>query len=882
MSIQRSGIYYVSFTLPLTSSHERLIKTAIVINNDFTLGSTLQALTITKQAYENVSLSAAGFIKLSEFDTLSINLFASIPNNINNPLLWLKGVFSICRIESEGAIPAVIASMHQDVALEVNQTYELDKWRQTKYGQFQTTGGFKLARPFMQTVCDAVYLIAANIVLKTSSKRGHVVVSLLEDSGEEISKATGSIENNGYGTFNIYQIVRLRKGVKLRLKVKASENEFTVTQESTWSAALINMLSKYSSGMRTVLLSSQNISGSTAASIKHWPTTFHNNTEFKLLATLPLVDDSTYFSPPVLNTYLITAQVIILCSSLPASDLSVSITSTASSQIYPLVSHKIPENTPCNEVFTVSLTTSVDLKEKLEPVAITLQGNLTVPITLDSGTHFAISQLSSSYPGMLGRLKASEDKDNTAWTEINHYQTNGAKGSFDFQNMMNSTSGRYRVTSNGLYLVSSNLVTSGIDEGVEATISIDGTISVNNGMYTYDGQPTPTATVLVAGLVDLTIGKEISVQLKTSTDSDWKLYQTSGLSVAFIGRRTHCFRGAVQNSIPGKIGWTKLKNWNLLMKCGNGGPMDSATGTFTVPDNGFYYTTATILLEDADSNEQSSTFTAAVKINNSIAAGLVGIRSYEKLPIKSRRRKYTLFISGTFKALKGDLVTLEVESTKDGNFHIVDGSGWSLVMISSLNDKTLAGFTLKMRNQGLTTFGDSSLANQWFEVNGWSTSVTSSNIPIPGAFLTPSTILFENGGKINVLSTGLYLFSTNIEINYDTTDAPVFMLAIYINDERQDNGLAFRHNRRWIRFTLHFTGVMYLTTGQTVSLKLSSSSTFSAVTLTKSSGISIIKLPIGGQYPAMSLAIKVCKRRWLISTYTKSVTVFLGVNAQIR
>ncbi|XP_065053803.1 uncharacterized protein LOC135682724 [Rhopilema esculentum] len=250
-----------------------------------------------------------------------------------------------------------------------------------------------------------------------------------------------------------------------------------------------------------------------------------------------------------------------------------------------------------------------------------------------------------------------------------------------------------------------------------------------------------------------------------------------------------------------------------------------------------------IILQDADQVESSSKYKIAIRINGIPVSGL----SASRVPMITppRRRYYPLFLSGSFKATKGDVISLATYSAVDSSYAILVSSSWSMFLVAEDGNSDQVGFAgPKKSTQNMF----STEASSWFDVNNWQPS--SSNL---GSFYTPSKINFDDSNMAIIKTTGFYLISANVEIQHSSEAPPVMKIALFIQNELQQNGITYENIRGWNSFSMHFNGVAFLIEGDTVSLKITSTSNFDGLVINQESGFSITRLPVAELFPAASL-----------------------------
>eukprot|EP00794_Sanderia_malayensis_P003190 gene3190-3661_t len=842
-TINKPGIYYVSYNLRLSAISGAKYRAAVVIDNDVTNG---QSMTCRAEASgESFDVSGNGFIKLTEFNKISIMLEVIHTGNITTTVTTDSSI-SFSLITTAGVIPSFSFSMQTDVTVKPRLLTGLDNWSEEQSGEFHTSVGFVTGRPFIQVIFEGIYLVSANLILETKMQKASLRVQI-KINDMILRQIHETLGNTTVKTININQVMYLKKADSISLQLKTEDNDIEVKRQSSWSASLINQISKHTIGFHSIMRSSAIVNTiNSYHSIPNWPTAFDSKTEFKSPTVFTnLVNNNRDFNPSNRGIFIATANIILSCTSLIGKQVTISIYSQAAS--FSITSRIITgsNRVGCSNTktsVTVSLSSALDLL-KIQSISVSVKTNVS-SVTILPGSNFAVCQLMIFYPGMLGRLTATASYSTVGWQTLRGWKTNEIKGGYDFLSSLNATTGQYRVPIDGIYLVSTNIVVNDLSQ-VEALVSTGGKIDIANGMYIKIGNPTPVMTLNIAGIIELQRNDELSVMLNSPSDTDWSVKENSGFSIAYVGRNSHCFRAYLPVSIKvSSNGWIGTSNWHAQLVYGSA--FTPASGKFKIPVSGVYYTTASLILENADSEVQNSYFQMAIKVNGEVVNSLKAHRSGPKRT-PSRRRYYPLFISGSYRAARGDIVTLDVYSNYVTSYSILDNSGWSMLLVADDSNTDQVGFNVP--RSGIKNFF-AAYGGQWYTINSWQPYIQAK-----GAFYTSSKLNFDDGAQATIRSTGFYAISANIKLFCENSQS-AFSLALFIEDELQQNGLMYENQREWTTFTMHFSGVAFLTEDQTVKLKISSAANFIGSAIKVDSGFSIVKLQLAEPFPGASVIVK--------------------------
>ena len=833
------GVYYISYSLHLKTTSQSNIIGGLVIDSDLKSGLALQSYGNANVA--SSSLAAAGFIRLTSFNNISVALKA-IDGQSNAVELLPGSSFSVASITTAGMVPAFSFSLTQNLTFVNNNTGLVTGWSEDKKGEFHVSTGFVNSKNFVQVICDGIYLFSANIVIKGPLNSKAILTFTVNLA--TLHEIKLDFQNQTTLSVNIHQIMSSYKADIVKISITSFDSKIEILKESSFSASLINKISQHTTGFASFLRFNFTIPGNNVhLPITGWPTDFNGVAEFKspnLFAQL--VNNKQDFNPPQRGIYLITTNLVVQCDVVTCTDVTVSIYSPASKFV--LASRTITRIFGPNQSAYISVTSAADITST-SSFAVAVKSK-TGKVFVMPGSSFAVCQLPIYYPGMLARLtKPISFSVIKNWQTVTGWKTSQIKGDYDFFGNMNETSGKYEIPLDGIYLLSANVIIVDMEQA-EAFITVGKTFDLTKGFFTSTGNPQAVTTLNFGGLMNLKRGDQVYLTIKSDSDSDWSVKENSGFSVAYIGQSSHALLASVKDQILVRsTGWTKISS--LQAEINNGGSFQTNSGQFVVPVSGIYHVMVNIILQDADQVESSSKYKIAIRINDIPVSGLSASRVPTSVP--PRRRYYPLFLSGSFKATKGDVISLATYSAVDSSYAILVSSSWSMFLVTEDGNSDQVGFAgPKKSNQNMF----STEASSWFDVNNWQPS--SSNL---GSFYTPSKINFDDSNKAIIKTTGFYLISANVEIQHSSEAPPVMKIALFIQNELQQNGITYENIRGWNSFSMHFNGAAFLIEGDTVSLKITSTSNFDGLVINKESGFSITRLPVAELFPAASLTAMV-------------------------
>ena len=833
-SINKPGAYYLSYNLILKTDAKEKFVGAVILEKDVLSGAVLKSIGDSNAT--TLELTGAGVIRLTAFNSISVGVHFNKTNSISSTASIQPGsTFTVTLVTTAGAVPGFSFTLERDFIVEASRMKELSDWSTRMKGAFHISVGFLPARSYVQAICDGIYMFSVNLILKGTN--GAASVFKLFVNQYVLREIEITFEGSKIQMLNIQKVMNLYKSDIVKLSISARKNDIQILTESTYSMILVNKVSQHTTGFSTRLKSNFSVvTANKKETISGWPTDYNDVTEFKSPSTFSQLVNKKDFSAPNRGIYLITVNLRIKWESVAGTALNVSIYSQPA--LFTLVQRTISHHGHSNQT-GISLSTAAEL-ERTDAVSVTIELQQGKALVLP-GSSFSAIQLPIYYPGMLSRLTSGHKFSTTGWTFITNWKTDQIEGGYDFLNSVNFVSGAYRIPNEGLYLVSANIIVTD-SEVVEALVSINKDLNVENGIFTKVGNPATSMTINVEGVMQLKKSDQVYIAVNSPSDTDWSIKGNTGLSVAYIGKSSHAFRAQTTATTKvSKIGWTNITNWQTKLQVGSSFIMSS--GKFITPVSGVYHLAANVILGNADSSLFGSQYGLAVLVNGVRSKGLNAHKSGpETTP--SLRRYYPLCLSGSFRIKKGDVVTLAVYTSNDNDYNILELSSWSLLLLTENTDTSQIGFSMS-KNVQQNFIGTES--NTWSAIDNWKTVANA-----VGSFYTPSMIHFDDGKSVTIQMTGFYLISANIYIQSEKLPS-VMKLALFIERELQQNGITYENNLKWKAFTMHFSGVAFLMQGDTIQLMISCSSKFDGLMILKDSGFSMVMLPIAERFPGFSL-----------------------------
>ncbi|MCB9642932.1 MAG: hypothetical protein H6728_07630 [Myxococcales bacterium] len=310
--------------------------------------------------------------------------------------------------------------------------------------------------------------------------------------------------------------------------------------------------------------------------------------------------------------------------------------------------------------------------------------------TLKSGFH---ADLSTNLP-----IKAK------GWTQVKGWRTAGTAGLFQVGNAFDGTNGEFTAPADGYYHFDTQVrldETSvlGITHYLRLLLVIDGAKDINNGMHTFMGIPrSQYLTLNVSATVALKKGQKVTLWVYSHEDNDYVIQSESGFSGYFIGPELPY--GAHASLLADKSfttrGWGKVTGWRTSGVDGlfaNSSALNSTTGNFVAPVDGYYALSAQIRFNVSNLNSTSTFSRCYILINDNkdLNNGLGSIFNNQY------RNEFSLSAGGTVYLQKGHTASVWIYSDLTNNFAALQESGFSVHFIGP-KLSTSRGFALATDN----------------------------------------------------------------------------------------------------------------------------------------------------------------------------------------
>ena len=235
--IPHSGIYLAYVTVTLTGANiEGRFKAKLLVNDKVNSSHSGMSSSTLGGPLGPKSLSFKGAILLQASDYVSVHVYSELDTD------WsISGqsetTLSLQYIEALGVAPGFSA------IIERTTNYNSSGWNSLKYwhyegepGLFKSMTGFSKHIGEFAAICDGIYIITANIHIKTDATN-HFDLGIAVDSivnGSIIRKPAFK-----EFTLSISVSISLRKGQLVSLKINSQGSAFTLGTESAFTATRI-------------------------------------------------------------------------------------------------------------------------------------------------------------------------------------------------------------------------------------------------------------------------------------------------------------------------------------------------------------------------------------------------------------------------------------------------------------------------------------------------------------------------------------------------------------------------------------------------------------------------------------------------------------------
>ena len=281
-------------------------------------------------------------------------------------------------------------------------------------------------------------------------------------------------------------------------------------------------------------------------------------------------------------------------------------------------------------------------------------------------------------------MKEGDASSSSSCGEIGRWRTVVPTFNSIFQSsaQFNSTSGRFKATEDGLYLVTGNILIrhSGSSE-INMSILLDGQSS-KTAFKTFQPKPSNSprsdfiSTLTLVGTVRLIDEQYLSIfiEAECQSSSSWNVLDNSSFSVVLVSRwESDYAAGFLANTTSfgnGHSTFRKVHYWHVWMFSKNFEV--TAFRPVEVKSSGLYFLQSVLILNDINGN---ATFHSGVCIDNEIAFnGIMASKVSEGL-----KGEFVISAFGVLYLRKGQKVYLCTRSENNAHFQNMQGSSFSMV-----------------------------------------------------------------------------------------------------------------------------------------------------------------------------------------------------------
>ncbi|XP_047136398.1 uncharacterized protein LOC100212257 isoform X2 [Hydra vulgaris] len=779
VTIQTSGIYYVSFHLILEDIQDSLTA-AISINNKYDNFPIVSALRVN----DINTVGAAGFLKLTASDTICLLAYST------KSYIVSKNTALIIRYHGDPlSASGFLFSLPEYLLNSQTTTMLLGPWVEEIYGHFYSTLSFRPGQYEFTIPLSGSYMITLNLILTILQFDYDIKLDVYASDTLIFSMSIEEIPFST-ATVNLNEIIHLNVGDVLRIELTTNGARINLRDLSSWSVLLMNQLDNVNNGFHRsldknlLLLDTKNYQ-----TIGNW--VIQNNTLYFSQFLSSTIENGKSFNTKSVGMFYVTTDLSFSLFLNISQYGSFSIAFFQEPNVIFSEKRVIPKsqgkltNVIYGQNYRVSLAGVYKLS-KVTPISIAIKGENITKFVINKESTFAVIETSSSYPGFHAALDSSMHVANRDRNKLDGWTTlcgSGFEGLYDFTNGLSSWKDKYTVSEDGLYLAVANVVVSDVDDGF-----IYGFIKQLNTdpdiIIAKTFTPSSKTAVTFGGFFLLKRTETVFVELKTDTDEDWKVL-SSGFSVAYLGLSPIYFLSGLNDNFFVNSKNVIVDNWkdttyNLL-----------TNGVFVAPYDGVYFTVANIILDVKNGFSENKVY---ISLNRQEIKGIFSKKRTTTAIIVS------LFLSGSFYASKSSVIALAIQTDIIGT-KISVGSTWGVVLVSTSNQ---ASGALGVLNSD--TYFDQQ--NEWQNAGNWMYKDNQYN---NGQYLRSNTLSFDDPTYIEVLEAGIYLISANIEVFYTIPNPQLYKISINLNDDlNKETGLSLWQTSVWPKQTLNLCGALYL------------------------------------------------------------------------
>ena len=673
---------------------------------------------------------------------------------------------------------------------------------------------------------SGVYIVACNVRIDgiswTVSDEIQVRIALdgKNDTNNGLAATFGSPAPNQTFSVIVNGAVHLKKGQTLQVALHSQTNTtFVVKHESGFSA-------RYLAALPTVLGVFWKLSATSAAQKIGWYELNGYRTLFNQQVGTGMYPQDGRYTAPCNGVYYVAANIRIdgaggqYFRTLIAINQRLDVSNGL---------HTINSNLKSTS-FTMSVSGTVYL-DKGANISVFIYSHQDTSWQVSNHSSLSIAYLSpqaASIPGVHADLLADTLANSTrTWVTIKYWRVTGAPGLYQSGSEFNPTTGVFTTSTSGFYHISAQICLEGAGSGsFRLGISVNGSISVDNGLHAIRGSPPGNYyTLCVAGVVPLNAGTRIAIVIYSDFDLSGRIRHESGLSVHLMERISPGFHAYVLAATHlSYAGWLQVPHWKTIPGTSDGlfqtgSNFVPRTGIYTVLSPGIYYVATNVGLDRIT----SGTANLVVSVNNELSHNN-GLRATETfLPQSSQ--SLSLHTSGFVRLDAGDKVAIHVQSTSDSTWILNSESGFSLAYIGApLSIPAFMATPIQSIQYARTG---------WFELTGpWRTSGVNSLFNSGGRAFNPQT------GRFTAPIFATYWVCANVWFSGLSDTGSSLLLAIGVNGQYSlSNSFSAKRSAPASTgaFTLSVSGALQLQTGDYVSVWVGSDKDTSWTVLGQSS-----------------------------------------------
>ncbi|XP_048580321.1 uncharacterized protein LOC116612238 isoform X2 [Nematostella vectensis] len=774
--IKNTGVYYVSTSMAFINSGRAAIAALIAVDGVANQGNGLYA--IHDHPSENFTINIAGAVNLKKGQNVSVFVKCAKSSAWG---LDKRSAFSVIYIGKSFAVPSFHAVFGKRATITTNSQLEIDGWSVDSGGAalaFQNGAGWTPERgSFFASVAGIYHVSCTLIVSNIADEYGSSIEITIGVTTRK--STTNGIQNTrsvygtgarfGASTFTLTASGLVRLGVGDYVVIRAHSSKDTnwnVLPESGFSVFLVSpSTSSYDVAgflSRKASNTIKNVAANTWEKVTGWSTNsdFTNGLflehAFCFLFESLLGDVTIYKS----GVYLFSANLI--ATNTPFSfEAALRVTSVGgSTDIVSLFSaEKIPGS---RDSYTLQFMGALYLT-KGDKVHVAVRSGTSNQYTIHEGSGFSMTRIifPEEKPGFYATITNFTAANVSDWTIIPQWTSTGAKGLFTSSDGFNPKIGRFTAVLSGTYFVFVQLSVNSVWQEKQLTmrLSINGENSDTDGLmssYAFSND-SEYATLSAAGAVQLRVNDVVTIAIKSSVLSSFRITEGSVLSISYLWEREkttgHTVDRYTENSFR-SAGWGELINWRTSGLGGQFqvGSIHDTTDRFLVPTSGIYLLTANIAFRDVTGD-----IGLAIFVNDGLHRA---ISVY-----KNSNGKFDMlnFVMPLF--LHNNTYTSISVYSSDTDWSISSISSKSSLMMES------AGFAAHLRTNRTV---DKYQANSWYSLTNWTITQT------PGYFAT-ITGFFPTSGVFVAHKTGLYVVSSNTVVISRDPDVSMFELLVAIS-----------------------------------------------------------------------------------------------------